>query len=666
MSDKKIRIGLISDYLSSEYSENLIRGITTYCAEDDIELMLFPVGDLRPKNELYNYNFQFSAIISLIKSENLDGIIAASGTLMHEISKEEYEKFLHSFYPLKVVNIAAKFPGIPSLVVDCHQAFDALIQYLIDYQKCKRFGFMGVESQSEEVALRTQIFKDVMKRNNIPEEDIVYWKSNFEYSSAYHCLTDYRREHGKIDFDAIVALNDDTAYACIDFCTKRMNMNVPNDIIVTGFDNLQRASFSNPTLTSVNQQIEFLGYSAARTLHQYIRGKKVAEYQTIRAKTILRKSTAKIKNAQESFVSDSYITVDSRTSKDFTNSFSVSEWYTRRTQILQASNYYTSLSPSTSLQNIGGNITNNLRAFGFQAAAVVVYENPLIVPNYFEEFPLPRKVRLLAGFDYSTQFNINNYPEPYYFNPHEALIPKDLFNFPPCGTIVSSLFTGNTHYGYMILRLNDYDLAVYELIQKTTSNQLRGSFNFTRLYEEQSQMESQNKKLDLIANTDELTGLRNRRGFMELGKVCLNLSKEMRTSGLVVYCDMDGLKKINDTYGHEAGDIAIKAQAKILSKAFRSNDVLGRLGGDEFALICPGLSENQLKKIQDKVTKACKEWKKTSKSEFDLSISMGSIKYPTEIEGYKMDALLPLADNCLYLEKRAKKQKKLPLKILPI
>ena len=658
MSEKKIRIGLILDYISSEYSDNLIRGVSTYCVEDDVELMLFPIGDLIPSKDTFNYNYQFAAITSLIKSENLDGIIAASGTLMHNITREEYEQFLHFFYPLKVVNIAARFPGIPSIEVDCHQAFDALIQYLIDYQKCRRFGFMGVDSQSEEVILRSKTFYDVMKRNHIPDEDVVTWKSNFEYSSAYHCLSEYRKEHGKIDFDAIVALNDDTAYACIDFCTKRMNMNVPKDIIVTGFDNFQRASFSNPTLTSVNQQIEFVGYSAAKTLYQYIRGKKVPDFQTIRAKTILRNSTAKVEFAQDSFAGDSFISVDSRTSKDFTNIFSVSEWYTRRTQILQASNYYTSVNPSTSIQNIGGIITYNLRAFGFQAAAVVVYESPLVVGKNIKEFPLPRKVRILAGFDYSTQFNINDFTEPYYFNPHESLIPKDLFNFPPCGTIVTSLFSGNTHYGYMLLRLNDYDLGVYELIQKATSNQLQSAFSFSKLYEEQSQMESQNKRLDLIAHTDELTGLRNRRGFMELGKVSLKLSQEMGTSGLVIYCDMDGLKKINDTYGHEAGDTAIKAQANILSKVFRTNDVLGRLGGDEFALICPGLTETQLKEIQDRVTKLCKDWKKISKSKFDLSISMGAIKYPTEIEGYKMEALLPLADNSLYLEKRAKKQKK--------
>ena len=92
MSEKKIRIGLISDYLSSEYSDNLIRGVSTYCAEDDVELMLFPIGDLIPSKDTLNYNYQFAAITSLIKSENLDGIIVASGTLMHNITREEYEQ----------------------------------------------------------------------------------------------------------------------------------------------------------------------------------------------------------------------------------------------------------------------------------------------------------------------------------------------------------------------------------------------------------------------------------------------------------------------------------------------------------------------------------------------------------------------------------------------
>jgi len=666
MSEKKIRIGLLSDYLSSEYSDNLVKGITTYCLENDLELLLFPIGDLNKTNSNFN-NFQFSTITSLINSENLDGIVVAAGTLMHNISRESFAEYLKRFAPLKIVNIASDLPGIPSLEVDCKEAFSSLIQYLIDEQDCKKFGFMGVESRSDEVILRTEIFKDVIKKNGLSVEEVPCWKTDFSYASAYHALSEYKNEKGSIDLDAIVCLNDDLAYASMDFCTKRLNMNVPRDIIITGFDNLQRASFSSPTLTSVNQQIEFLSYSAARTLHQLIRGKKVPDHQTIRAKSILRQSTSKKKGVQEKFVGNSFISVDARTSKDFSNSFSVSEWYNRRSQILQAANYYTAMSPNTTVKGIGSVITNSLRAFGFQAAGVVAFENPIEMPRVFDRFPLPRKAQVLAGFDYECLFNTCDFTTPYYFNPNETLFPQELLRFPSCGTIATALFYENVHYGYLLLRLNNYDAGVYELIQKAISTQLKSSYDYTALSAQQNQMRRQNKKLDLIAHTDELTGLRNRRGFLDLGQKALNLSEEMQHGGLVVYCDMDGLKKINDTYGHESGDLAIKAQSQILNKSFRTNDVLGRLGGDEFALICPGLTEDKLEIIKENINKACKEWKKETKSKFDLSISMGAVPYPLakdrngniiDKDGYKMETLLAMADNCLYLEKRSKKRRR--------
>lgn len=657
MGEKRLRIGLISDFLSSEYSDNLVKGLTTYCSENDIEAFLFPIGDLHKDNP-DNYNYQFSSITSLITSENLDGLVVAAGTLMHNMLKKDFTDYLKRFAPVQLLNIAAELPRIPSLVVDCKQAFESLIQYLIDVQGCRRFGFMGVESQSEEVALRTKIFRDVLKRNNIKFDEKYFWKTNFSYTSAYVLLNNHRKTYGSIDLDAIISLNDDTAYACIDYCTTRMNMRVPEDIVITGFDNLQRASFSNPTLTSVNQQIEYLSYSGAQALHQKIRGKVIPLRQTIRARTILRQSTAKDKKAQSNLEGNSYITVDQRTGKDFTNSFSVSEWYTRRSEILQAANFYSEMNNTVLIDDLCPVITNSLRGFGLQAAAVVVYDNPIEMPNYFEKFPLPRKARVLAGFDYQAGFNAINFEKPYYFNPNEVMFPKELMWFPPCGTIVTSLFTYRTHYGYLLLRLNNYDAGVYELIQKAISNQLKASFEYEKVCEQQAKMKRQNKKLDLIANTDELTGLRNRRGFMDLGQQALNLSKEMDQNGLVVFCDMDGLKKINDTFGHESGDVAIRAQAQILNKAFRTNDILGRLGGDEFALICPGLTEDRLSEIKTHVEKACKEWKKETKSKFDLSISMGSISYPTKNDGYNMATLLARADNCLYMEKRAKKNKR--------
>jgi len=175
------------------------------------------------------------------------------------------------------------------------------------------------------------------------------------------------------------------------------------------------------------------------------------------------------------------------------------------------------------------------------------------------------------------------------------------------------------------------------------------------MHNETTEYRAKFDKMDVIARTDELTGLNNRRGLYDLGQTTLKFAKAMGQSGMVVYCDMDGLKKINDTYGHETGDRAIMAESIILKGNFRSNDVVSRIGGDEFALICPGLTPEAFERIKAQVNIDCEKWSIDNKTPFPLSISMGAVVYPCDNEGYQITALLSKADDLLYKEKRAKK-----------
>jgi len=90
------------------------------------------------------------------------------------------------------------------------------------------------------------------------------------------------------------------------------------------------------------------------------------------------------------------------------------------------------------------------------------------------------------------------------------------------------------------------------------------------------------------AVTDELTGLYNRRGFLQAGRRFLQVAKRELQPAYLLYCDLDGLKQVNDTYGHTAGDALLKQTGNLLRDLFPEYgvfSVLGRLGGDEFAVL---------------------------------------------------------------------------------
>jgi GGDEF domain-containing protein/CHASE3 domain sensor protein len=91
--------------------------------------------------------------------------------------------------------------------------------------------------------------------------------------------------------------------------------------------------------------------------------------------------------------------------------------------------------------------------------------------------------------------------------------------------------------------------------------------------------------LEQLASADELTGLQNRRGFLALAAQSIKLARRSQKPFALVFVDLDGLKKINDTLGHGDGDLAITDAAHVLGDSFRHCDVLGRLGGDEFAIL---------------------------------------------------------------------------------
>ena len=100
-------------------------------------------------------------------------------------------------------------------------------------------------------------------------------------------------------------------------------------------------------------------------------------------------------------------------------------------------------------------------------------------------------------------------------------------------------------------------------------------------------LEETRQALRASAVTDELTGLYNRRGFLETGELLLLECRRLGQPVVLLFLDVDGLKAVNDTAGHNAGDELLRAAADVLTATFRGTDIIGRLGGDEFAVVLP-------------------------------------------------------------------------------
>jgi len=157
-----------------------------------------------------------------------------------------------------------------------------------------------------------------------------------------------------------------------------------------------------------------------------------------------------------------------------------------------------------------------------------------------------------------------------------------------------------------------------------------------------------------MATTDELTKLANRRGFQMISGPMIALCQRAWNPATVVMFDLDGLKQINDEFGHEAGDLAIKDFASLLLKAFRESDVIARIGGDEFCVLLTDPKEANpmcpLKRLQTRVD----SYNAESQRSYALKFSAGVV--PFDKKRHKsVDDLLRDADERMYSQKRSKK-----------
>ena len=649
-----MRIGLLIDYVVSEYAERIIRGVSLACQEKSAELVVFSIGRLHDLSGAFDY--QNIAVSSFVSSNNLDGAIFISGTIMHALSKSEVFSYIKSFKPLPVANISMEIPGVPSVIVDNREAYETILKELVTRQGCKRFGILGVRANSSEVKNRVKNIKSILTEYGIEEENVAMWKSTLSYGPALEDLRAIYKEMRVFDYDAIICMNDEMAFAALDFCNE-IGKKVPEDVVILGFDNLFNTDLSVPTLSTIKQNFEGQGYLAGMNLIREINGKTADKLSVMKAIPVMRESTRRVPYDKTAPHAQDF-EFENEKAKPFLRNCSGSEWYRKKGEFYQTTSFYTEMQSDMTYDQLRNRINGDVRSFGISACAIVLYEKPIEMAVPFDYFHLPKSAHLFAGFDDRTGFDSTIEKKDIKCNPKEKMLPDGIINIDSDGVLVFSIYHSTLQYGYIVIRPGSYDAIIYDLFVKLLSSTIASVYSFSLAHSETSRVRKKIDELDLIASTDELTGVYNRRGFYSFGETTLKFAKAMGHSGMVIYCDMDGLKKINDEYGHEAGDNAIIAESIILRSNFRSNDVIARIGGDEFAIICPGLTKEALNRIRNMIDEDCRIWSSGNELGFSISISMGSVSYPSQKMGYKITPLLSEADSLMYIEKRDKKVRK--------
>jgi len=156
-----------------------------------------------------------------------------------------------------------------------------------------------------------------------------------------------------------------------------------------------------------------------------------------------------------------------------------------------------------------------------------------------------------------------------------------------------------------------------------------------------------------LSTRDELTGLYNRRGFHAAAEHQMRVAERTGHGFLVLYADLDGLKQVNDTWGHAAGDAAIQDAAWVLQHTFRAADIVARLGGDEFAAFAADAGPEAIDVVLGRLASWQARRNGQPGRQFSISLSAGATA-TTAAGSLSLEALLAAADAAAYRRKREK------------
>ena len=647
------KIGVIIPTFNIEYSTEFLHGIYDFYEGKDAAV-IFTQTKL-PHSTVGMYDYQYWQSAELLFAQEIDALIVATGVYCAGISQEELESELYRFGRRPVISAAIplNLPNCYTVLSDCKKSYLDVVTHLKNVHGCRNIAFLSAAAtKSKEAIERLDAFKEAMAANKLKFNEKYLFEGKFTDFDAEAAMKKTLKSKADVKFDAVVCANDMMAIGCYRVL-QELGLSVPGDVKVVGFDDAQFASRANPRLSTINQDIYNQGYQCAKTAFDVLEGKELDRIIYSELQPKFRQSCG-------------CIPVDS--SEDVYKSISGDIMEEGEHLISRLKQYMNDLDERNNiiilLDILKG--ANTMRQFYYNLKHIIhlcsmddmiinLYPIPVYM-DYNENFVIPEKMELSMFSDLLN--DKEEFSPGTKFNPSNVIFSEPSLDNRAGLYVLHPIFSGETSYGYLICKVNKNKFADFAIYLKIIITTICSAIEYTnrlleteRLTNKYTELQEDNTTLTKQSKTDELTGLLNRRGYYEFGQRTLDIIQEMEHAGIVFFADMDNLKKINDTYGHDAGDQAIKLLAEIFKMVFRSNDVIGRLSGDEFGIVAPGMVIEHVPLIRKKIDETCKKESKRLKLPYTLSVSVG---YASLEKSSLLKQLMSEADEMLYKEKRKK------------
>lgn len=557
-----------------------------------------------------------------------DGVILAPHTIADpKICMHILHEIKQKHVPAVCVGYAEE--GIASVIADNYKGMYELVEHLVTVHGKRKIYYLGGSRKNGDARKREQAFLDVMEKHGIPLDPLWFFEGNFAPESGELALDFWMKESGALP-EAIVCANDAMAQAIM-VKLEMQGVKIPEEVIVTGVDNSRIAIDCEPQLTSVERCYDQMGKEACRLLSLAEEGQDISGTLTELPSTVAFRESCGCKPGKEmDFVQ---YKEEHMINGFFAQEISVAvrglllgfgECNSIK-DIVETLKHYVVWTDAQffylCMNDIGEDLT---RGYSEYMTIPLAYENGRFSQYgpYESRKVLPEEV--LRGGK----------------NIHYVMIP---------------LHYQNESFGYCVFGNSNFPLD-RELCYSWILT-ISGAIQSIR---RNLQLQETVKKLNKIWCYDQMTGVYNRAGFFSLSKIMLKKAKQDGTSMYVLFMDLDGLKKVNDTYGHEAGDRYICAIAHILKKVSGEDELVMRYGGDEFAVMGEAREYNRAQELEREIETELTRENHCGAYRFPLAVSMGYTEFePQKHENLDkmIEQVLEQADQEMYKEKRRRREK---------
>lgn len=632
---KKIAVVLCGMEYSNQ--QELVQGMIQYQSEHGGSIHVFQCsGDHLQTGGHKRGAFQ---IFDLLNPQNYDGIILARETL-HEknMQRRVVERLRESGVP--VISLGAKTEGMGCIEFDNYDAMSRMVRHVIREHGVRKLAYIDGPKEYSDAAKRAQAYRDVLEEEGIPFDSHWFFRGDYSVEAGIYVVSELDRMH-RIS-EAIICANDCMAAGAIMELQNR-GYRVPEDIIVTGFDNVPVAKDNSPKITTVDCARKTMGYRAC----EYLMTKTAKEIQEL----CVQIPTTQIYS--ESCGCESEGRDDGRELKRrlIRQTVKTKDYQKRMNEV------FNSFMKSKKVKDFIQPVKEFVPGLGTECFYIAFRDTDAfarrMVRSYGEKEPLQdaawneaekERYRLPIAYEKGV-FSSYGELEPGMLLPKECTADENVVSF------VMPIHYQEHFFGYCIIGYCDM-VTEADLIKQW----MLKLGNAVESVLKKQILQNITEKLDRMSAFDGLTGLYNRVGFQIQADKYKMYAKSSGRSLYISFIDIDGLKKVNDTYGHHEGDWLIKAIAECLRKASREEEVCMRFGGDEFIVLgLENVADGRHLEFEQEFQNHIRQVNESQKREYPVSASIGSYTID-DVEHTNLQIVIERADMEMYLRKKKKKR----------